>query len=212
MAIRTNYASNPSAEGNLVIGWGDFAGTGALTQDAVEFLYGTKSAKYVAANAGAFEGIGPGTLDSLGWTGEAESVTSSIYLKGTGSLNICGHRVYYADATMQDEDGGFTQGIVFTGSWVRYEFHVTLNPAKVVDYIQLILVNSVAAANTFYADGFMVERTDTLQDYFDGDTADGGGFVYDWTGTPNASTSTRDAVPSGSGIIIPLFAGRRRRR
>lgn len=31
--------------------------------------------------------------------------------------------------------------------------------------------------------------------YFDGDTADAGGITYDWTGAPNASTSTQKGVP-----------------
>lgn len=38
---------------------------------------------------------------------------------------------------------------------------------------------------------FMLETLDKAGAYFDGDDTDGGGITYDWTGSANASTSTR---------------------
>ncbi|KRB73083.1 hypothetical protein ASE01_20115 [Nocardioides sp. Root190] len=53
-----------------------------------------------------------------------------------------------------------------------------------------------------YFDAVMLEQASTVEAYFDGSTADAGGWEYDWTGAANASTST--AISSNLPYIAPV--------
>lgn len=50
------------------------------------------------------------------------------------------------------------------------------------------------ASDEVYVDGLVVVNGEYSGGYFDGDTPDAGGYTYAWTGTPHASTSTRELV------------------
>jgi hypothetical protein len=193
MAVITNYAPNPSAENATIAGngWGDFAGSGALTRSTDVASSGTYSAKYVAANAGAFEGLAGVSVGSLGWTGAADTVYVSLDVQGTGSLDTCGLRLYYTDVSI--EDAGFS-AVTLSGAWERKFYSATLNAAKTLDYLQILLLNSAAAANTICADRLLVTRS--LVSYFDGASADTSRYVYAWSGTADASISTRTEIGS----------------
>jgi len=52
-----------------------------------------------------------------------------------------------------------------------------------------------AGSGSLRFDAHMLVEGDTLPPYFDGDTPDDDQYVHEWTGTPHASTSTRDYVP-----------------
>jgi len=43
--------------------------------------------------------------------------------------------------------------------------------------------------------------------FFDGNTTDGGGYTYSWSGTPNDSASVRSVATSGGSITAKIFVG-----
>lgn len=63
-------------------------------------------------------------------------------------------------------------------------------------------------------DAGLLAQSTTVDDYFDGSYSNGGGFVYAWTGTAHASSSTKTAysaptnpwMPRGSGIGAVQFS------
>lgn len=215
MATVTNYAINPSAEYVTLgaNGWQRFTGTGTLTKSADFASDRTNAAKYVSANAGGFEGIGGKSVVGLGWTGSAEVISAAVDLRGDTTLDVCVMRVYYTDASTSD---GTNRSIVLTGAFVRQEFVATLNPAKIVDRIDLICCRSTAAAYTMYQDRLFIAKSPTTPDYFDGAKYPDGSYVYAWSGEADNSASTRtdtsDPTGAASRILVPLHAGRRRPR
>jgi hypothetical protein len=84
---------------------------------------------------------------------------------------------------------GDTGQVTANASWQRRVQPVTLNALSVSTRFAIVTHSSSAAVVTAYIDGVMFSATN--DDYFDGDTTDGGGFNYAWTGTAHNSTSTK---------------------
>lgn len=90
------------------------------------------------------------------------------------------HKVYLADAD--------------AGGWVYFDLDGYYAVAGSGVTHARVEVNTQNATGTIYVSDLLFELvpagTTGVRTYFDGSTPDAGGWVYDWTGTANASTST----------------------
>lgn len=124
-----------------------------------------------------------------------------------GYMSISANKSYTASAWVRGESGKtltiaiseYTTGDVLvgtttattttaTGSWqlinVTRGFGATGVKAKIS------LLNKTSGQHAFYADALMLADSSYSGIYFDGSFTDANGFIYDWTGSPNASSST----------------------
>ncbi len=116
---------------------------GVLTRVLTEYFYGAASLRCVTPNMLAGEGfyIGIGAVAAVAHTG-------SIYVKGTGDLQI-----YLRDIT--NGTNGVSQTITLTSNWTRYHCHHTAG-AACADF-RLYIVTTGLQGITFYYDGGQVE-------------------------------------------------------
>lgn len=166
----TNYVLNPNFETDTA-GWvdkGQITG-GTMTRDTSVFYAGTASAKLSGVR---YQGIRT-----------TVSVNSSRYTK------------YYASFYFKGEAGksyayGFggnsTVTFTATGGWVRYASSVSVNGAN---NLNLVIWNNTTGTSVFYVDNVQVSVGTSTPTYFDGSTTDTAYVRYEWSGTPNASTS-----------------------
>jgi len=172
----TNYVTNPNFEVDTA-GWTGITGTyGAPTvsRDTVEHYSGTASLKLVG-NAGS----GIRTTFSVGTLSKYTKFSASAWFKGAVG------KIYY----FQFSGSGGT-GFIATGNWQKIT-------AKSNGYIgattlTLNLYNeSLVGVRTFYLDAVTVVAGSVASDFFDGSTTDTSYHRYEWSGTPNASTSLK---------------------
>lgn len=166
----TNMVLNPSAETT-----GNFGaiGTATATADATYSLYGSQAYKVItaAANDGIFL-----TLSAL-----------------TNAINYATVYTRGAFPTMQlSLDGGVTKNsptlLGNDGTWYLYGFQFPALQANASTSLRI--TQSDSTARTFYVDGIQVEQKSYETPYCDGSL----GLGHSWSGTANASTSSRTAA------------------
>ena len=188
MAVITNYFPNPSIETNTT-GWlGDTGST--LSRIASDAWVGTSALQMVQDGAAGDRGLISWTITAIP-TVPGEVWTMSNYAKSSDIANV------YTAINEYDAASGFlriTVGSVYplTGTYSRIKATATMGANTA--YVLYLVRTLIADAGTAIMDGFMATKTADVIDYFDGDTTDEGGFVYAWTGTPYASTSTKTPV------------------
>jgi hypothetical protein len=192
MAVVTNFAPNPSQE--LDAGWDAWGGGVSNDRSNEQARTGTYSRKYVTNGTGQ----GP-TLTVAGRvTGLTPSgvYTASVYIYGAGVWEMLWEE--YDNGGSVTTYSGASVTATPASSWAtRLVQTVTISGTSTGFRPAIRTHASSPASVTAYFDDLLVNEGASAEDYFDGDTTDGGGYLYDWTGTPHASTSTRTDAPTG---------------
>jgi hypothetical protein len=156
----------------------------------------------------AYVGTWFGKLDSDGFvstssydeTNEAKYFAGGVYtlsvyvrrpggtgnIKITGSMTLAGSPVGASSVSTQS---------VGSAAWVR--LNVTITTTEECDGLTLNILDPSDTTGTTAVDALMIQAGTTLNTYFDGNTASGGGGAYftnhSWEGTANASASLEQA-------------------
>lgn len=185
MAVITNLARNPSAETNTA-DWSAW-GTGiTLAQDATHPAVGSQGIK--VTHSGTNASGSQLTVPDSG-IGQVRVAQASVWAPSGINLRI-GLWGYYSDAS-NAQIGSYS---VFAGNNAQQIVPAagTSDAVKTLVTIRvLVILNGAQSAGDFWVDAVMLEAGSVASTYFDGSTANGGGFVYAWAGTPHASASTR---------------------
>jgi hypothetical protein len=184
LGYRVNYISNPSFEVNTT-GWLSVAGA-TLARTTDEFNTGSASLSVTNSSGSAAQFGDTGTMIPL-VAGEGTYYLSA-YVKlanGNTSANYFLRVLQYEN---QDSAGTVAaanigiQSLSYTGNWVRLGASFTKSGSANFAIIRVV-TGSAVAGEIFYVDSVMLEKSTTLNSYFDGSS---GGF---WAGTAHASFS-----------------------
>ena len=230
--VRTNLCTAPSFELDTNTDgladnwsknyWGDGTNTAVRVSSLVtggrsyaQRMYGQNVAEdWKGANLGC-------ELTGIGSIAEGDDVTASIYLLGslvgtniTISVSIEWRNSGYG--WIGTTDGGNIRSSLDPDDPLRFSV-AGVAPANASMCKLLVNIGSICDDDSwdFVADCALLEKTDTLDDYFDGETPDGGGWEYAWLGTTDASISTATATGAGDDrtatgslrVPLPLLGG-----
>jgi hypothetical protein len=120
-----------------------------ISRDTVEKWHGVASLKVVTAGIGTAEGF---YTESINVTPSA-TYTASVWLKGSGTVNLRIREIDSAGATIGDT---FSNVITLTSQWTRYSVTRTFGSTGVKANMHVRTV--VTQAITFYADGLQIEQ------------------------------------------------------
>jgi hypothetical protein len=121
------------------------------------------------------------------------TATASI----TSRINL-----FWATDTDLISTSGGGNVVLATNTWTRRSV-TAVAPVGATKVGLHVGMNAMAAGAIVYIDAILLEKSDTLGNYFDGDTADTADSTYAWTGTFHESTST-ELVTRGTGRINPI--------
>ena len=194
---RTNLITNPSIETNTT----SWSGTNiGISQSTTFAKYGVDSLKGIVATTGTNRFIDFFNTAVPVTAGQVYTYSCWVYLPTTNTANI--------PLTLQVHPwraAGFLSGInlqtqtVTRGSWTRFSGTFTAPATTTSALFRVINTASWVAGQEIYIDGAMLEKTNTLNDYFDGSSTIPIGCA--WTGTANLSSSTQ------TGTDYPIFTG-----
>lgn len=187
----TNKLSNPGVETDLK-GW--MTGFGATSMQrvsnsgspaggawAILWLANAATSALVASpTTGAFS-CNPGT-----------SYVFTIYSYGGGARTASARLQFYAaDGTVLiSEVAGASQVLNTDGTYKRFTVIATA-PAGAETMQGILYIENSVANEGYLADGAMLYEGNEVIPYFDGNTADTPQYDYAWSGTANASPSSR---------------------
>lgn len=217
--MRTNYVTAPSCEldGNsdgLCDGWSSggsaLGGTVTYERSSTSPVVGSYVQRF-AYTAVAGDSSDNSYINSAatgaGTFAEGDDAYASAYIRGT----LTGVVVYIGIVYLQSGGAYISQtnsaSLSLTGDMQRFSVQGVC-PANTGQARLQVYVGGIADGDSFDVsfDAALLEKTDTLADYFDGSTTDTEQWVYAWTGTANASTSTateqEPAPPSWSGLTV----------
>lgn len=210
--IRTNLITNPSFETN-VSGWSIGSGSDTSTplrlRTDVPAKVGSHSidvsmwanTDHVVAGA-VYQGYINGPLISSGITaGLPYAVQVAEQYINDGATATAGGvlcRWYNSAGTQIGGDLLLTEKAITATGWTVISGVLTA-PAgatkfRIFPYAKYKQTDAGGGIDLLL-DAVMVEQATTVGAYFDGATADTSTWLYDWTGTPNGSTSTAQTVP-----------------
>ena len=184
LGYRVNYITNPSFEVDTT-NWSGF-GSATLARTTGEFNTGSASLSVTNSSGSGAQFGNTGTMIPL-VAGEGTYYLSAYVKLGVGASES----TYFLRALQYEaQDSGSTvaaatlgsQSLSYTGNWVRLSGSFTKNAGANFAIIR-VATASTTAAEIFYVDSVMLEKSDTLKSYFDGGS---GGF---WSGSANASFS-----------------------
>lgn len=202
MTVRTNYLANPSFEitSGLADNWmhHEVAGNYSITGTPVYSLVSGRTRGY--AQRIQYTGVAGDSAGNLklylrsvstanGTFASGDNCTMSFYYKGSISgVNL------YIDAEMRTsadgQNGDYSTALTPSGSWQRAtQFHSVPPVTGRVDLNIAILNIGTGDTIDLTIDDAMIEKVASVGAYFDGSYS-ATGYVYAWTGTANASTST----------------------
>jgi hypothetical protein len=197
---RKNLIANPSFEVNTT-NWNNQAST--IARSTEDKVFGNASC-LVTQTATLEAGIVQANPSSLVI---GLPYTLSFYIRSL--VNIQNLKLFVS------QPGSIGVGMNFTqdpaDGWVRRSITFTSQSTSLFTFIynQSVPING----EQFYVDGFMLEQSSTLRDYFDGTTTNqiNGYDSISWDGTANNSTSTMSAyrtTASKSFAITPVITAR----
>jgi len=184
LGYRVNYITNPSFEVDTT-NWTATAG-GTIARTTGQFNTGSASLAVTNASGSAAQFGNEGTMIPL-VAGEGTYYLSA-YIKlasGNTPANYFLRQLQYEakDSSGTVAAGNFaTQSLSYTGNWVRLSGSFTKNAGANFAIIRVV-TSSTVAGEIFYVDSVMLEKSTTLNSYFDGSS---GGF---WAGAAHASFS-----------------------
>jgi hypothetical protein len=187
LGYRVNYIDNPSFEVDTA-GWNQF-GSATIARSTGESFIGSASLSVTATttSAGAQRGTtGVGNMIPL--VGGPGTYYISAYVKlangtapGTYLLRYLQYEEETSSSTVAAGNVG-SQSLSYTGNWVRLSGSFTKNSSANFAIIR-VSTATASVGEIFYIDSVMLEKSDTLESYFDGGS---NGF---WSGSANASFS-----------------------
>lgn len=101
---------------------------------------------------------------------------------------------FFNEAGVKIKDFESAYAATPTSGWAPYSI-TGKAPANASYVVPMIVTSDNTIGTVHYFDAAMLYEGEFYYDYFDGDTADGAGYVYEWTDSANASPSTRSAYP-----------------
>ncbi|MCU1439998.1 MAG: hypothetical protein JWP85_995 [Rhodoglobus sp.] len=191
----TNLVPNPSGE-TATTGYTISAGTGgtaAITNPTSTTAFGSKVIRATWSVAS--------TAGNAILTYSTTSVTAGhTYSFGIGHVRASVAKTLRFLVNWYTSGGGFvgqstnvtvavSAGVVSTG--FKLEGVVAPPTAGKADFIVIDLGAVWPVASYLEVDGLLLVEASTLPAYFDGSSTDGTDYTYAWTGTANASTSTK---------------------
>lgn len=104
--------------------------------------------------------------------------------------------------------GQATKDTVLTNANTWYQVSVTYTPTAsgraVLSLDGLVPTAAVQTGKSVWVDDALLEQTNLVSAYFDGDTPASGGFTYGWTGGRHASTSTRTPTSASAPAVVQI--------
>lgn len=186
MAIRVNKSPNPSFE--TIGGDGGYTAVNTgISFSTTQAYVGTKSMKLTYAGNSAAGAAG--VHDVIGLEAATTYTFSAYVYVPTGSAPVC--------VNAQGDDFTTVLGSPSTvyDAWERISVTFTTDAAQL--YHLFISNTATSTTSTFYyADALLLEKSDTLGAYFDGNTVNTG-YTYGWLGIANESESYEIAGDGG---------------
>lgn len=200
----TNLLINPSAE-NATLTTGISASNSAtITKDSAYAYVGASSVKVVCPGSVAFEGVVFVSAAGLSRVNVTQQFPGQFRIRGSGPATIDAWvRIAYTDSTFTD---GSHTTITLSDQWqyVATPIPTSVN-TKTIDNIQLNIRTTTAGADTFWVDAAQVDDNKGYATSFsDGSLGTG----YTWSGSANASSSTRANTLVTAPIISHVDATR----
>jgi hypothetical protein len=198
----TANASTSTATAQVPIGWEvQFPATGSGTIFRVTAGEFGPFAARVQILVDAAEGVRMGQRNATGYqtsVTETGDYVGSIYVFLSRPNNVAAEITWLTSAGTVISRSPGTPVNVPGGTWFRLVTAGTAPAGAAFAVVRMLDVAGTGWSNwkggdTVDLDGAMVTLNEQF-DYFDGDTAPDGEFIYDWTGASNASTSTRTPV------------------
>lgn len=184
LATITNLIANPSAETNTA-GW---TSNGTLSRSStLHVVYGSWSLATTAT--------GPGPVNfGYDWSYLGIPVVAGQrYVAGADFQASTSSLPAHVVVDWRDSGGALlstsSSGVGTAAG--NYEGISTAPPGAVTADVKF---GQTAGSGGKAIDGMYFYAADSSVGYFDGDTPDDASFVYAWTGTPHASTSTRTSI------------------
>lgn len=205
---RTNLIANPSFA-TAITGWTSSPGTSAYNSGAgfdgsPGFMRITTTTGYSYTNLATAIAVTAGSTYTISGYFRVSDFT------GMGSdwpeISVW----TLAGTNAGTEVASATTFTASAGTWYRVSTSFTVPSGVTSVYLQVYAGNSITTG-TVDVDGLLLEAGNTTQGWFDGATTDtanltaGTGYQYDWTGTANASTSTRKPVVVTTPAVPPTY-------
>lgn len=207
VTVTTNLVQNPALDTNTsgCANWG----SGVISQVSSEHHLGTGALQIINGSAGGGNGMGYNYAGGIEVSASTQ-YTVSAFAKGPSGNVVLGIQCFNGGG---GATGSRTYGTpaACPADWAAdnepfsYTFTTESDAAKVQFYIE----ND--AAVTWFVDDLQLELGPVATGRINGSLTDTATDVYEWLGGAHDSASTRTSVPSGSKIIMPLGARRRRR-
>jgi len=184
LGYRVNYITNPSFEVDTT-NWFGFGGA-TLARTTGEFNTGSASLSVTNSNGSGVQFGNTGTMIPL-VAGEGTYYLSAYVKLASGnspatySMRILQYEAQDSGGTVSAATIG-AQALSYTGNWARLSSSFTKSGSASFAIIR-VFTGSAVAGEIFYVDSVMLEKSTTLNSYFDGSS---GGF---WAGASHASFS-----------------------
>lgn len=198
---RTNQVRNPSLETNL----NGFVAQGAgntVTRATDQAWKGTYSLKSVVSSANTL--WVRGLLASAGGYGDQTLTTNKQYVlsfyarTNAARTLVVGTRLRSTTSTASTS---FNRSFALAANtWTRVSVSFNSGKYNVLDYIAMLCQ---ATGGSWWFDGFMLEQTSTLGEYFDGVNPPTG-WTSSWTGTAHASSSNASSPAAQFAYVPPI--------
>lgn len=195
---RTNFAPNPSAEYGATefVAVPGTGGAGSTSRVSAGGFYGNAFARMLwststtAVSGGAYETTQAATV------APGDTVTASVYVRSSKQQRLQLQLTWRdSSGTVLSTNTSGDQVVVDANSWTRLTNIAAVAPVSTdrVD-LQVLAVSGTSAANwtvndTLDLDGLLIEKTNTLKDYFDGNSSGA-----EWLGAPGSSASYQDQI------------------
>ncbi|NGN92644.1 hypothetical protein G5C66_07820 [Nocardioides sp. KC13] len=198
---RVNQVRNPSLETNL----NGFVAQGAgntVTRATDQAWRGTYSLKSVVSSANTL--WVRGLLASAGGYGDQALTTNKQYVlsfyarTNAARTLVVGTRLRSTTSTAATS---FNRSFALAANtWTRVSVSFNSGKYNVLDYIAMLCQTN---GGSWWFDGFMLEQTSTLGEWFDGSNPPTG-WTASWSGTPNASSSNAESPTTQFAYVPPI--------
>ena len=179
----TNYITNPSFEVNTT-GWVGASG-GTISRVTSDYVFGTACAEVNVD--GATDGSLVRIATPAASFAQNDDITASGRVKGIAGETVL-LQISERNAATAFLSYVINQTITFTGAWQKFAFTDSCAEAT-CNHLRLSFRENDSDA-VFLVDGIQIEKYNEASTYTDGSL----GEDYAWSGTPQESTSTRDAT------------------
>lgn len=175
---KTNLVTNPSFEVDIS-GWTNYFGGVTRTRDTTRAKFGSASMRCQRNASGTF-----GAYTQVPVV-VGERYTASAWVQSDTIPTRIGYRFVAADGT-QIGSGTQLEDVLPGPGWNRVSASMTIPPDTAL--LEVRLSGTANGPDDFFnIDGVMVERSSTLNGYYEGTQPDE--FTFGWTGTPHNSQS-----------------------